>query len=305
MNSADAVKYLEDLNLITLAIPAFVILILLEIFLTIKMKMDDSYALKDSAASISMGLGNVLMGVFSKALALLVFSLAYEFRVWTIPANAVWAWVLLFFAEDACYYLMHRTSHGSRFFWASHVVHHSSQHYNLSTALRQTWTGNWMTFLFWLALPLIGFHPLMIMTQMSISLLYQFWIHTEVVKKMPRWYEYIFNTPSHHRVHHATNPRYLDRNHAGILIIWDRMFGTFEEEDPNDPPVYGLTENIETYNPIGIAFSEWRPLLKTVFGAGLSLQDRLRYFYMPPGWRHDGTGKLSSDLRREWEERRE
>ncbi len=168
--------------------------------------------------------------------------------------------VIILFAEDFTYYWFHRISHESRLFWASHVVHHSSQKYNLSTALRQTWSGSFYTFIFWLPLVLIGFHPVMVLVQMSISLIYQYWIHTELIKKMPKWFEAIFNTPSHHRVHHATNPQYLDRNHAGIFIIWDRLFGTFEPEV--EKPVYGLVTNIETYNPIKVAFIEWYNMLK-------------------------------------------
>lgn len=283
------------------AIPAFIILIIVEIILTQRMQRV-SYEVKDSAASISMGLGNVIIGLVSKGIVLAAFYLFYSFRLFEIPVTW-WSWILLFFLEDLSYYMMHRASHRTRFFWASHVVHHSSQRYNLSTALRQTWTGTFCTFVFWLWLPLLGFHPLMIMTQMAISLLYQFWIHTDVVKRMPRWFEAIFNTPSHHRVHHATNPLYLDRNHAGILIIWDRHFGTFEAEKDEQAPVYGLTKNLDTYNPVHIAFHEWRDLLRDLFQKGISLKQRLGYLIMPPGWRHDGSGQLSDDLRQEWIDR--
>ena len=288
-----------EVNLIHYAIPGFVILLALEIWLTWRMHMD-SYEFKDSAASITMGLGNVAVGFLSKGLILAAFYALYRIRLFEIPV-ALWSWLVLFFAEDLSYYWMHRVSHRSRFFWASHVVHHSSQRYNLSTALRQTWTGSFFTFIFWLWLPLLGFHPLMVMAQMSISLLYQFWIHTETVQRLPKWFEAVFNTPSHHRVHHANNPRYLDRNHAGILIIWDRIFGTFEAEDSQEPPVYGLTQNIDTYNPIYIAFHEWADMLKSAFQKGISLRSRLDYLRKPPGWRHDGTGKLSEDLRADWE----
>ncbi|MCK5637237.1 MAG: sterol desaturase family protein, partial [Flavobacteriaceae bacterium] len=205
----------------------------------------------------------------------------------------------IFFAEDFIYYWFHRISHESRFFWASHVIHHSSQKYNLSTALRQTWTGSFISFVFWLPLPLLGFHPIMIMAQMSISLIYQYWIHTELIDKMPKLFEAFFNTPAHHRVHHATNPQYLDRNHAGILIIWDKMFGTFEPEV--EKPNYGLVKNIDTFNPIKIAFLEWVYLFKDAFTSKTSLINRLNYFIKPPGWKHDGTGILSSDMRKEWE----
>lgn len=286
-------------NLIVYAIPFFIITIIIEIIVDVRERAN-SYEFKDARTSIAMGLGNVILGVLSKAVVFAAFIFVYEYiRLFTIPFTW-WAWVLIFFADDLAYYWFHRTSHESRFFWASHIVHHSSQHYNLSTALRQTWTGNFLSFIFWLPLPLLGFHPVMIMAQMSISLIYQYWIHTEFIKKMPKWFEFIFNTPSHHRVHHATNPQYLDRNHAGILIIWDRIFGTFEPEV--EKPVYGLVKNIETHNPLKVAFLEWAYMFKDVFTSKTSALNKMKYFFKPPGWRHDGSGKLSSDLRREWEE---
>ncbi|HLT53014.1 MAG TPA: sterol desaturase family protein, partial [Flavobacteriaceae bacterium] len=173
-------------------------------------------------------------------------------------------------------------------------------HYNLSTALRQTWSGGFYSFIFWLWLPLLGFHPAMILLQMSISLLYQFWIHTEAIDKLPKWFEAIMNTPSHHRVHHGSNPIYLDRNHAGILIIWDKLFGTFQPELETEKVHYGLVKNIDTYNPVKIAFIEWINMFKDAFTGEKSLKDRLLYLTKPPGWKHDGTGKLSEDLRDEW-----
>ncbi len=291
---------LQEINLIHYAIPGFVILIIAEIMLTWRMHRE-SYEVKDAAASITMGLGNVAVGLVTKGLTLAIFYFVYQFRLFEIEISPL-SWFVLIFVEDFSYYWMHRLSHRSRFFWASHVVHHSSQHYNLSTALRQTWTGPFFTFVFWLWLPLLGFHPLMVMTQMAISLLYQFWIHTELIDRMPRWFEAIFNTPSHHRVHHASNPRYLDRNHAGILIIWDKLFGTFEPEVSEEPPVYGLTKNISTFNPVLIAFTEWRDMLAASLSKGLRVKDRLGYLTNPPGWRHDGSGKQSEDIRQEWED---
>lgn len=286
-------------NLIHYAIPFFILTLIIEIIVDAREK-NNSYETKDAITSITMGLGNVFLGLISKGLVFGAFILIYDnFRLFTIPFTW-WAWVLILFVEDFTYYWFHRTSHESRFFWASHVVHHSSQHYNLSTALRQTWTGSFLSFVFWLWLPLLGFHPVMILAQMSISLLYQYWIHTELIKKMPTWFEIIFNTPSHHRVHHATNPQYLDRNHAGIFIIWDRLFGTFEPEA--EKPIYGLTKNIGTFNPLYVAFHEWITMFKDAFTSKTSLGKRLLYFIKPPGWRHDGTGILADDLRKEWEE---
>lgn len=286
-------------NIILFAIPFFVLAMLLELYVTIKRNIE-TYTVKDAFASIAMGLGNVFLGFISKAIVFAALYYIYQnFRLFTIPV-AWWSFVLIFFADDFSYYWFHRISHKSRLFWASHVVHHSSQHYNLSTALRQTWSGGFYTFIFWLWMPLVGFHPKMILLQMSISLLYQFWIHTEAIQKMPKWFEALMNTPSHHRVHHGSNPIYLDRNHAGILIIWDKMFGTFQPELVEEKVIYGLTENIKTYNPIIIAFHEWVALIKDSFSGRKSLVNRFRYLINPPGWKHDGTVKDSDMLRDEW-----
>ncbi|RNC87101.1 MAG: sterol desaturase family protein [Winogradskyella sp.] len=289
-------------NIILYAIPFFVLAMLLELYVTTrdKLKHIKGYEAKDAFASIAMGLGNVFLGFLSKALVLLVFFWLYNnYRLFEIPV-VWWSFVLLFFADDISYYWFHRISHECRLFWASHVIHHSSQHYNLSTALRQTWSGGFYTFIFWLWLPLLGFHPAMILLQMSISLLYQFWIHTEAIDKMPKWFEAIFNTPSHHRVHHGNNPIYLDRNHAGILIIWDKLFGTFQPELETEKVTYGLVKNIKTFNPIKIAFLEWIYMFRDALSGRKSLKNRLLYLIKPPGWKHDGTGKISDDLREEW-----
>ncbi|WKD86757.1 hypothetical protein KCTC32516_02135 [Polaribacter huanghezhanensis] len=287
-------------NLIHYAIPVFIATVIIEVILTVKVKMKE-YEYKDAATSIAMGLGNVAIGLISKTLILAIFYLVYNtFHLFEIPF-VWWSWILILFAEDLVYYWFHRISHENRFFWASHIVHHSSQKYNLSTALRQTWTGSFTSFIFWIPLVLVGFHPVMILVQMSISLLYQYWIHTELIDKLPKWVEFIFNTPSHHRVHHATNPQYLDRNHAGIFIIWDRIFGSFEPEV--EKPVYGLTTNIHTFNPLKVAFLEWFGLFKDVFTSKTSVFNKLKYFLKPPGWKHDGTGILATDMRKEWEKK--
>jgi len=241
-------------DLITFAIPAFVALLFAEAIAGAIMKRE-IYELKDAAASISMGLGNVFVDLLAKALQYSLLTWLHRFAIFSIGFQW-WAWVLLFFGDEFSYYWFHRTSHECRFFWASHVVHHSSQRYNLSTALRQTWTGTFTSFIFWIWLPIVGFAPVMIMTMKAISLLYQFWIHTELVRSMGPL-EKVLNTPSHHRVHHGSNPRYIGRNHGGTLIIWDKLFGSFEPENPADPPRFGLTHNLGTYNPVRIAFHEW------------------------------------------------
>ncbi|WP_128543998.1 sterol desaturase family protein [Larkinella soli] len=283
-------------DLIHYAIPAFVILVLAEVIVT-AVQQKDYYEKRDTFSSLAMGIGNALIGLVGKGLMLWVYDLIYEYRLFTVDPTAWWGWVLLFFADDFSYYWFHRISHGSRYFWASHVVHHSSRKYNLGTALRQTWTGTISgAFLFWAWMPLVGFHPVAVLTMQSISLLYQFWIHTEHIRRFPAFIEAVFNTPSHHRVHHASNLQYLDKNHAGILIIWDRLFGTFQAEE--ERPEYGLTKNIETYNPVRIAFHEWADLWRDAWKAG-SLRNGIMYVFGPPGWSHDGTRKTTRDLREE------
>ena len=279
-------------NIIHWAIPFFVGAILLEVFLTARRQVH-FYETKDAFSSIAMGLGNVLIGLVTKGIVLGAYYLVYQWRIWELGFTW-WAWVLVLFADDFSYYWFHRTAHNVRYFWASHVIHHSSQKYNLSTALRQTWTGALTgSFVFYLWMPLLGFHPLMVLFMQSVSLLYQFWIHTEVIHKMPRWFEAVFNTPSHHRVHHANNPQYLDRNHAGIFIIWDKLFGTFEPE--KEKPKYGLTENIKTYNPLRIATHEWGAIFKDIWKYP---RHSRQYLFGKPGWSHDGSRKTSKDWRK-------
>ncbi len=268
------------------AIPAFVALLAVEAisFVVARNEALVGYDLKDSATSISMGLGNVVINFGWKFVVLVVYAALYELTPLRIPAGAWWAWVLLFFADDLAYYWFHRISHEVRVFWASHVVHHSSQHYNLSTALRQTWVP--MTYLpFWLPLALAGFPPWMILTQQAISLMYQFWIHTERIGRLWRPLEFVLNTPSHHRVHHGANEQYLDRNYAGILIIWDRMFGTFAGED--ERVRYGLTKNIQTFRPMEVAFHEYRAIARDVRGAP-GWRERAGYMLRGPGWAPSG-----------------
>ena len=255
------------------------------------------YETKDTFTSLGLGIGNVITGFFTKALIFGLFTYLYNHRLFTLDAGTWWYWILLFFADDFSYYWFHRISHHVNYFWASHVVHHSSQHYNLAAALRQTWTGNSTgAFLFWAWMPLVGFHPIWILFMQQISLIYQFWIHTETVDKLPAAVEFIFNTPAHHRVHHGSDLKYLDKNHAGILIIWDRLFGSFQQEE--ERPVYGLTKNIESYNPALIAFKTWGELFKKALNSG-SVKNGLHYFMKPPGWSHDGSSKTTAQLRKE------
>jgi len=270
-------------DLIHYAAPGFLLLMAVEAIVDTVMRRD-LYEIKDTLASLTMGVGNLLTNLLAKAIQFSVFTLLHRFAMFHIGYQW-WAWALVFFADDFTYYWYHRISHESRFFWASHVVHHSSQRYNLSTALRQTWTGNFVSFLFWVWMPIAGFPPAMIMTIGAVSLLYQFWIHTELVRGIGL-FELFLNSPSHHRVHHASNPKYIDRNHGGTLIVWDRFFGTYEAEDPAEPPRFGLTKKIDTYNPVRIAFHEWADIWRDV-GRAPGWRNKILYIFGNPGWSHE------------------
>ncbi len=276
------------------AIPGFLLLLSLEAWFSYR-ENRKLYEKKDTWSSLGLGIGNVIVGFGTKAIIFAFFSFLYQFRVFDLNAGSWWYWVLLFLADDFSYYWFHRVSHRVNWFWASHVVHHSSQHYNLAAALRQTWTGNATgSFLFWAWMPLAGFHPIWILFMQQVSLIYQFWIHTETVKKLPGILELVLNTPSHHRVHHGSDLKYLDRNHGGILIIWDRLFGTFQQED--ERPVYGLTKNINSFNPFVVAFKTWKELFYAARHSG-SFKNAILYFFMPPGWSHDGSSQTANEMR--------
>jgi len=288
---------------VTWAIPIFVVTILLEIALGRLGKAKAAYEAKDTATSLGMGLGSTIVGTLTGAAIFSVSLWVYQYRLFDIGMTAIWAWLAIFLLEDLTYYWFHRLSHERRFWWASHVNHHSSQHYNLATALRQTWTGGLAgTWLLWLPLTLIGFPPAMIAIQKGISLVYQYWIHTEAIRQMPRWFEAVFNTPSHHRVHHARNPRYLDANYAGILIIWDRLFGTFIPEDEKEPPRYGLVNNLGDFNILRVAFHEWIGMAKDLLTAR-SPREVVGYLFGPPGWSPDGSRDTSATLKAKWRAR--
>lgn len=279
-------------ELIYFAVPAFIGLMAVELLVYGRLRRGHGYEPKDTAASLSMGIGNVAVSLVSKLIALAVFAWAYEHRVLDLGTSAL-AWVLLIPLEDLCYYWFHRLHHEVRFLWAAHENHHSSRYYNLSTALRQSWTTPFTGIVFWVPLALAGFSPAMIFTAQAISLLYQFWIHTELMGRLGPL-EWVFNTPSHHRVHHGRNVRYLDRNHGGILIVWDRLFGTFEPE--GEPVDFGLTKNIETFNPLRIASHEFVSIARDVIRA-TRLRDALGFVFMPPGWSPDGSSLTANQLR--------
>ena len=269
-------------DLILHAIPVFVLCLVLEAVSFYFLPDDDElgYEVRDSRTSLSMGLGNVFINIGWKLAVLAAYAAAFTVAPFHVPADNPLTWVVLFFADDFLYYWYHRTHHTIRVLWASHVVHHSSEYYNLSTALRQTWTP-FTSLPYWLPLAFLGYAPWMILLAQSWNLLYQFFIHTERVDRMWRPVELVMNTPSHHRVHHGSNAQYLDRNYGGILIIWDRLFRTFEAE--GERVRYGLTTNIKTYNPVRVATHEYVSIWRDVRRAH-SWRDRVGYMLKGPGW---------------------
>ena len=280
---------------VQMAIPAFIVSIIIEMF-AIKSGARGDYDWRDTATSLAMGFGNTFAAVLFGATVVGIGVWVHQFRLFDIPVTW-WSLILCFIGDDFFYYWFHRTAHRIRWFWASHVIHHSSQHYNLSTALRQTWTGQFsLSFAFRLPLFLLGFDPKLILFCAGLNLVYQFFIHTEVVRRLPWGLELWLNTPSHHRVHHGTNARYLDRNYAGVFIVWDRLFGTFEAERDDEPPRYGIIKNLATFNPLWVAFHEWVGIGRDLVKA----RDwRTRWLAVagPPG---AISGDTADDIRAQW-----
>lgn len=275
-----------SLDVVILSIPIFFVLILIELIFDYyhrRKNKKGSYRLNDSFTNISCGIIDQTTGVFAKVLTIGVYALVYEVFInlipWTIPSN--WAtWILCFFAVDLAYYWSHRLSHQVNLFWTGHVVHHQSEEYNLSVALRQGAFQKVLMLWVYLPLAIIGFPTEWFVISIGLNLLYQFWIHTEYIDRMGI-FEYVLNTPSHHRVHHGRNPKYIDKNHAGVFIIWDRLFGTFKEEE--ERPTYGITRPLNTFNPVVAHVQPFADLWRETLSIP-SWRDRIRFVFAPPGW---------------------
>ena len=286
------------LDVVPFAVPLFIITIVVEMIWAARHDRT-AYEPRDTLASLLMGLGSTIAGAFAAGGIALASGWLYLHRVATL-APVWWLWIAVFVLDDFNYYLFHRAAHRIRWFWASHVNHHSSQHYNLSTALRQSWTGfPALSFAFRIWPALFGVPPGMLLTVGGINLVYQFWIHTEAIDRMPRWFEAVMNTPSHHRVHHATNPRYLDRNYAGVFIVWDRLLGTFTPERADDPVQYGIVHQLGTFSLPVIAFHEWAAIARDLWRAPWAA--KAGYLWRQPGWSHDGSRETSDSIRARWQ----
>lgn len=278
----------------TLAVPFYLILIGVELLVHVYTKRK-SYRVNDALTNINLGITSKVTDAFLSIVSFGMYIYIFDqWRIMTIPTN-VFTWILAFVIGDLCFYWAHRKSHEINLFWGGHGVHHQSEEYNLSVALRQSSLETIWAAIFYLPMAFIGIEPLTFVSVLGFNLLYQFWIHTESIQKLPRWFEAVFNTPSHHRVHHARNPKYIDKNHAGTLIIWDKMFGTFIAEQ--ETPTYGITKSLNSWNPVWANVSHYGDMLKDMKRIP-RWRDRLAYIVKPPGWLPQSMGgqRLPPDI---------
>lgn len=277
----------EAANYIALAIPVFFLLIGVELLIG-KIKRTQYYRFNDALTNLSCGITQQVGGVFLKTLLLIGYIYLYEnHRLFDFPSDAWWTWVILFLGVDFFYYWFHRYAHEISLMWGGHIVHHQSEEYNLSVALRQGAFQALFSWIFYLPLGFIGFDPITFVIVNQFQTLYQFWIHTKAIDKLHPVFEFVFNTPSHHRVHHGQNPKYIDRNHGGTLIIWDRMFGTFQAEE--EEVVYGVTKGLNSWNPVWANLDYFKDIFSLAFKVR-TVGDFIRVFTKPPGWRPEYLG---------------
>ena len=288
----------REILMLLFSIPLYSVLILVEIFLS-NWKEHRYYSLTITLQNIYLtllnaGLDILLRGLFYVA----VLMWCFQHRFFAID-NIYFYWIFLFLLEDLAFYAEHYADHYCRLFWAVHVTHHSSAEFNLTTGFRSSVLQPVYRFIYFIPIAFIGFHPLDIIFMYSLTQTYGILVHTQYIKKMPIWFEAVFVSPSHHRVHHASNILYLDRNMGMCLIIWDKIFGTFQQEIESDPVIYGLSKPLKNDgSPVNIVFHEWKSLAKDL-QKKTSVSNRIKYLLMPPGWSHDGTSKTASQLRKD------
>lgn len=277
---------MQPAQVIVLVTPLFLLLIALEFWVGWR-RGRNTYRLNDAMSSIGLGMLSQLVGVLTKVLTLGLYAWVYEHAaIWQLPAGSLWVWAAALLLYDFLYYWLHRFGHTTALFWAAHAVHHQSEDYNLSTALRQTSSGWLVGWLFYLPMAIIGFPPLVFAVVGLIDLLYQFWPHTEQIGKLG-WFDRWFCSPSNHRVHHAINEPYLDRNYGGILVIWDRIFGSFQLELDAEPCVYGTRDALQHWNPLVANWHVYGALLRKM-GRARRWQDKLRLWWEPAHWQPPG-----------------
>jgi sterol desaturase/sphingolipid hydroxylase (fatty acid hydroxylase superfamily) len=282
-NPHDPKPIMTGAQIIVLATPVFLLLIAIE-FAVGHARGRNTYRLNDTLNSIGLGVMSQVTGVFGKLLRVGLYTLVFEHVALTrLPVDSLWVWAFALLFYDFCYYWLHRGGHRVAVLWAAHAVHHQSEDYNLGTALRQTSSGFFLGWVFYMPMALAGVPPLVFGTVALIDLLYQYWVHTQQIGRLG-WFDRWFCSPSNHRVHHAVNDAYLDKNYGGILIIWDRLFGTFKEEDDAEPCVYGTRSPLRSWNPVWANLQVYRDLVQDSWHAR-SWADKLRVWIKPPGWR--------------------
>ncbi len=280
------------------SVPIYAIIIPLEILLS-NFRHQKFYSWKETAINIYLNLLNAGIDTILRFfIAFTLLNFVYRYHL-PISWNPVVYWIFVLIGEDFMFWLEHFIDHSSRVFWAVHVTHHSSPEYNLTTGFRSSVFMPVYKYLYFIPLVLLNIKPIDVVFMYSFTQIYGILVHTQYVKKMPRWIEYIFVTPSHHRVHHASNIPYLDKNMGMVFIFWDRIFGTFAEELPGEVPHYGITKPIEKpFHPVHIVTHEWKEIGRDL-KRKVPLTTKLKYLFMPPGWSHDGSTKTSKQLQKE------
>lgn len=278
-----------------ISVPVYAVTIFGEIIISNFAKLN-LYNKKDTLNNIIMTTLNTLINIAVYGVFVMGMGWAFGFRVFQWNESGVWYWIAAMMLTDLAYWVVHWLGHAVRLFWAVHVVHHSSEKYNISVGFRSSVFEPLYRGFFFLPLAFLGFRAEDVMLAFAIQQLYGSLVHTKLINKLPMW-DLVFVSPSHHRVHHASNPRYLDRNMGMIFILWDKLFGTFEpEDDKYDAIRYGLTKNLETYNPVHVLFHEWKDMIRDVRSAP-GLKNKLMYIFGPPGWSHDGRKLTSNQMR--------
>ena len=289
---------LHEQLLILISTPIYIIVIGLEIILS-NIQLKKLYSVKETLINVYLCILNGGLDLLFRSIYVVILISLFSFHFIDFSFNPYLYWILLFILEDLAFYIEHRVDHFSRFFWAIHVTHHSSEEFNLTTGFRSSVLQPLYRFIYFIPLVLLGFKPLDIVFMYSLTQIYGILVHTQYIKKMPRWFEVFLVSPSHHRVHHASNVRYLDRNMGMVLIIWDKMFGTFQEEVKGDPVKFGLTKQLsQPHHLANIIFHEWKSIFKD-FHKKIPLWLKIKYLLMPPGWSHDGSTKTARQLREE------
>jgi sterol desaturase/sphingolipid hydroxylase (fatty acid hydroxylase superfamily) len=290
---------LKEQLLILITTPLYLAVIGFEMILS-HLHLKKYYSVKETFINIYLCLLNGGIDLLFRAVYVFILFSIYRFHFIDFSYSPLLYWIMLFILEDLAFYVEHRVDHFCRFFWAVHVTHHSSEEFNLTTGFRSSVLQPLYRFIYFLPLVLLGFKPIDIVFMYSLTQIYGILVHTQYIKKMPSWFESFFVSPSHHRVHHASNIRYLDRNMGMVLIIWDRLFGTFQEEIAEDPVKFGLTSQPDNPHHLSkIIFHEWQNIASDL-KRKLPLSTKIKYLFMPPGWSHDGSRKTTRQLRKDF-----